>query len=136
MRRLLASLAVAAMMTVFGGNALQAENAVSLPSADVLESLIEQSQRDSHPEAVSILRYRDATLLAFELVRWTQVGSRSWRAEALLAFDYGASPPGIIGFERRRAGLYQLLVDHRDGAWRLRRFTEASLPQLLPVARR
>jgi len=71
-------------------------------------------------------------LLDFELVALRRVGPTRWRVDTNLDLDFGPPPPGVLGYERRRQGPYQLGVRFVEERLELLRFNPAGGVHALP----
>jgi len=71
----------------------------------------------------------------FRLLDLVPLSPERWRAEVALLFDHGPAPRAAPapGYERLRAGRYQLVIGARDGALALVRVTPKGGIHLLPA---
>ena len=102
------------------------------PSAERIEMLLRDWLADEKGAGAMPSAYAGAELLDFRLVGLEPLASGRWFADTELSFDFGPPPSGVIGYQRRRQGRYQLMLDRRERGLGLIRFTPRGSVLYLP----
>lgn len=134
MRPILTYLAGIAMLLYVGAvTPVSALGQYSEPDAAAIEKLVRDTLGREEYGLPSLLPYKNAALIEFELLSLEQVTSSHWHARIQMLFDFGLPPPSIVGFKRIRRGSYRLVLKRQDGRLTMRRFTPVGRVYLLPV---
>lgn len=134
-RRSFNRLAVLAALATLPGVTARAAGQDKTPTAPQIEALLRESLDRESRVTGRMPAYGTATLVDFELLTLERIGPARWRAETDLEFDFGPPPAGVLGYERRRRGLYHLDIRQADGRFELLRFHAAGSLQRLPGRR-
>jgi len=119
LRLLTAALAVAVLaLTAAGGAA--ASNVIGPPSGVEIEQLLRDTLADAGPP--SMVGHRGALLLDFDMQTIDRIADNRWLVVAELDLYFQEQHRSVLGFERRRKGLYRMWVERDGETWRLSRF--------------
>ena len=132
MRQLFLGLAAGLLMAAGWGLSAVSAGEPAPPTASEIEETLRQSLTEGRMGSWARTDYRNAELKALELLALDPLSPSRWHADVAVLFDFGAPPPGIIGFERERFGKYQVLLERDDGDWVVRRFQPVGKVKPLP----
>ena len=122
MRQLLASLAAGILLLACQSVPMVAADGTAPPTASTIADTLRRSLTEGRMSAWAMTDYRTAELKDLALLALDPLTPTRWSADVAVRFDFGARPPGVIGFERERLGRYQVLLERAGGGWVVRRF--------------
>lgn len=102
------------------------------PSAASIETLLREALASDAVELPSLIPFKEARLMKFELVELDPGSSGRWHVESDLQFDFGPLHPSVVGFERIRSGRYRMVLKRKDAGLELIRFYPVGSVRPLP----
>lgn len=121
LRLLTAAVAVAVLALTAAGSAT-ASNVIGPPSGVEIEQLLRDTLADADAGPPSMVGHRGALLLDFDMQMIERIAGNRWLVVAELDLYFQEQHRSVLGFERRRKGLYRMWVERDGETWRLSRF--------------
>ena len=102
------------------------------PKTPSIEQLVRERLENDASSLPSFVIGPKARIEAFDLIWIEQVQSTRWIAEVEMLLDFGPPLAAVIGYERRRRGIYELVLEQRDGDLTLTRISPKGRLHPLP----
>ena len=104
-------------------------------TAERVESLVRDRLAEDREGETRWSAFQTTVLQDLEVVALEPLTASLWHAEVAALLDYGPAPTGVLGYERRRSGHYDLLLMHGPEGFSLERFTLKGRLLPLPASR-